>query len=44
MKLLQKINKMNHQTIIMVTHSKEAAQYTDRTIIMKDGQIINIIK
>lgn len=44
MKLLQKINKMNHQTIIMVTHSKEAAQYTDRTIIVKDGQISNIIK
>ncbi|MFQ9922635.1 MAG: ABC transporter ATP-binding protein [Beduini sp.] len=44
MKLLQKINKMNHQTIIMVTHSKEAAQYTDCTIIVKDRQIINIIK
>lgn len=44
MKLLQKINKMNHQTIIMVTHSKEAAQYSQRTIIVKDGQINNIIK
>lgn len=44
MKLLQKINKINHQTIIMVTHSKEAAQYTHRTIIVKDGQINNIIK
>lgn len=44
MKLLQKINKMNHQTIIMVTHSKEAAQYSHRTIIVKDGQINNIIK
>lgn len=44
MKLLQKINKMNQQTIIMVTHSNEAAQYSHRTIIVKDGQINNPIK
>lgn len=44
MKLLQKINKMNQQTIIMVTHSNEAAQYSHRTIIVKDGQINNLIK
>ncbi len=44
MKLLQKINKMNQQTIIMVTHSNEAAQYSHRTIIVKDGQINKPIK
>jgi lipoprotein-releasing system ATP-binding protein len=28
------------QTIIMVTHNEELAQMTDRTIIMKDGRIV----
>lgn len=44
MQLLQEINERNHQTIIMVTYSKKAAQYSHRTLIVKDGQINNILK
>ncbi|MBU3143449.1 ABC transporter ATP-binding protein [Clostridium sp. CF012] len=44
MELLQKINIQNNKTIVQVTHSKEAAEYSKRIIYVKDGKILqNII-
>jgi putative ABC transport system ATP-binding protein len=40
MNLLQEINQSIGQTIIMVTHSPEAAKSSDRVITMQDGMII----
>ncbi|GAA0804615.1 ABC transporter ATP-binding protein [Faecalicatena orotica] len=40
MELLQSINKNSGQTIIMVTHSPEAAKSSDRIITVKDGVIL----
>ena len=37
--LLQQINKENHSTIVVVTHSQEAANCADRTIYLRDGRI-----
>lgn len=39
LQLLQKINKQEGKTIIMVTHSPAAAEYATRHIHMKDGKI-----
>jgi putative ABC transport system ATP-binding protein len=36
------MNRQMGQTIIMITHSAEAAAYADRIVCMKDGQIYNI--
>ena len=38
--LLNKINRDNGQTIIMVTHSPEAAQSSSRSIPVSDGSIV----
>ncbi|EML6498694.1 ABC transporter ATP-binding protein [Clostridioides difficile] len=38
--LLDKINRDNGQTIIMVTHSPEAAKSSSRTITVSDGLIV----
>lgn len=38
--LLNKINRDNGQTIIMVTHSPEAAKSSSRTITVSDGLIV----
>jgi putative ABC transport system ATP-binding protein len=38
--LLQKINQERGKTILMVTHSKSAAGYGDRTIWVQDGRIV----
>ncbi len=44
MELLQKINIQNNKTIVQVTHSKEAAEYSKKIIYVKDGKILeNII-
>lgn len=40
MKLLKDINKKIGQTIIMVTHSQEAAGCSDRIITVQDGAIV----
>lgn len=40
MKLLQEINRESNKTIIMVTHSADAAEYSNRIINVKDGAII----
>jgi putative ABC transport system ATP-binding protein len=37
--LLRQINRENHCTIVMVTHSREAARCGDRTIFFRDGKI-----
>jgi len=38
--LLSDLNKRLGQTILMITHDREAAQYASRTIHMLDGQIV----
>ena len=40
MDLFKKINKEEGITILQVTHSEEAAEYGNRTIRLKDGEII----
>jgi len=37
---LRQINRQDAQTIVMITHSAEAAGFADRVIHMKDGQIV----
>jgi putative ABC transport system ATP-binding protein len=37
--LLKEINREQDCTIVMVTHSEEAARYGDRTIILRDGRV-----
>jgi putative ABC transport system ATP-binding protein len=39
MELLKKINIESNKTIIMVTHSKEATEYGNRIVNVKDGSI-----
>lgn len=39
LKLLRKINHEKGHTIVMVTHSTEAASFSNRTIFMKDGRL-----
>jgi putative ABC transport system ATP-binding protein len=43
MELLARINKEKGKTIIQVTHSKEAAEYGQRIINVKDGKVSEII-
>jgi len=38
--LLRDLNKRLGQTILMITHNPEAAAYADRTIHMRDGQVL----
>lgn len=37
--LLRRINREDHCTVVMVTHSREAASYGDHTIFVRDGRI-----
>lgn len=37
--LLRQINREDHCTIVMVTHSQEAASYGNRTFFVRDGRI-----
>ncbi len=39
MQLLQKINREKKKTIVQVTHSKEAADYGNRIINVRDGKV-----
>jgi hypothetical protein len=39
MKLFKKLNEAMHVTIIMVTHDPNIASYSDKTYIIKDGNI-----
>ena len=38
--LLRQLNKQIGQTILMITHNPEAAEFADRTVHMRDGQIV----
>jgi ABC-type lipoprotein export system ATPase subunit len=39
LELFRRLNENDSQTIVMITHSKEAADFADRTIYMKDGRV-----
>ncbi|HWR14407.1 MAG TPA: ABC transporter ATP-binding protein [Terriglobales bacterium] len=39
--LLRQSNKELGQTILMITHNPEAAEFSDRSIHMRDGQIVD---
>jgi putative ABC transport system ATP-binding protein len=39
MQLLKDINRKKGKTIVMVTHSKEAAEYSSRIINIRDGRV-----
>jgi len=39
LKLLRHVNQDNGCTVVMVTHSREAAAYGDRVILIRDGKI-----
>ena len=41
MGIFQRLNRTNHITIVLVTHSDEVAQYADRIIIFRDGRIVS---
>ena len=41
MDIFHKLNKENGKTIVLITHSKELAQETDRIITISDGKIIS---
>lgn len=41
MKLFKKINKDKGVTIVNVTHSRESADYGERIIYLKDGEVVN---
>ncbi len=38
--MLRDLNKQTKQTIVMITHNPEAAQYADRIIHMRDGHVV----
>jgi putative ABC transport system ATP-binding protein len=40
LKMLRQSNQELKQTVLMITHNPEAAAYGDRTIHMRDGQIV----
>ncbi len=40
LKLLRDLNSRLGQTILMITHNAEAADFGDRTVHMRDGQIV----
>lgn len=39
--LLRELNKSLGQTILMITHNPEAAAFADRTVHMRDGQMVD---
>lgn len=41
MKLILKISRDNEQTLIIVTHDNEIANYADRVITIKDGSVLS---
>jgi putative ABC transport system ATP-binding protein len=41
MATFQHLNRANHITIVLVTHSDEVAQYADRVIAFRDGRILS---
>jgi putative ABC transport system ATP-binding protein len=41
LKILRDLNDRTGQTILMITHNPEAAEYGHRTVHMRDGQIVD---
>jgi len=41
MTIFQQLNRTNHLTIVVVTHSDEVAKYADRIIVFRDGRIVS---
>ncbi len=41
MQLMERLNQENNQTFVMVTHAPRVADWADRIIRMRDGQIID---
>ena len=39
--IFRQANRVGHQTIVMITHSADAASYADRVVYMKDGRIVD---
>lgn len=39
--IMRDLNKRTGQTILMITHNPEAAAFADRTVTMRDGQILD---
>jgi hypothetical protein len=44
MNLIVDISKKNNQTIILVTHDNSIADYADKIVEIKDGNIINVVQ
>jgi putative ABC transport system ATP-binding protein len=40
LKLLSRLNKEEHITIVMVTHDRQAAKTADRIIMLRDGEVV----
>lgn len=43
MEMLERINKEDHTTMMMVSHDPIAASYTERVVFIKDGKLFNEI-
>ncbi len=43
MDLFHKLNKEKKKTIVLITHSNELAEETDRIISIRDGKIVNVV-
>ncbi|HUS48024.1 MAG TPA: ABC transporter ATP-binding protein [Phycisphaerae bacterium] len=41
LELLRELNRQEHRTIVLTTHSAQAAAYADRIVHMQDGKIID---
>lgn len=41
MDIFHQLNKEQGKTIVLITHSNELAEETERIVTLKDGQIIN---
>ncbi len=41
LRMLRQLNHELRQTIILITHNPEAASYADRTVHMRDGQVVH---
>ena len=44
METLQRLNREQHVTIIVVTHESDIAAFADRIVTMRDGQIISDVR